>query len=78
MHLAGGRTGDQLGIQRSDLFGNEAILDGARRVVPVGERDRPQPEQAGAIRGTMILMAALVEGVALITVVFCLVLSFVA
>ena len=37
-----------------------------------------QPEQAGAIRGTMILMAALVEGVALIAVVFCLVLSFVA
>ena len=29
-----------------------------------------QPEQAGAIRGTMILMAALVEGVALIAVVF--------
>lgn len=37
-----------------------------------------QPEQAGAIRGTMILMAALVEGVALIAVVFCLVLSFIA
>jgi F-type H+-transporting ATPase subunit c len=37
-----------------------------------------QPEQAGAIRGTMILMAALVEGVALIAVVFCLVLAFVA
>jgi F-type H+-transporting ATPase subunit c len=37
-----------------------------------------QPEQAGAIRGTMILMAALVEGVALIAVVFCLVLAFIA
>jgi F-type H+-transporting ATPase subunit c len=37
-----------------------------------------QPEQAGAIRGTMILMAALVEGVALIAVVYCLVLAFVA
>jgi|GEM_PF-537401 F-type H+-transporting ATPase subunit c len=37
-----------------------------------------QPEQAGAIRGTMILMAALVEGVALIAVVLGFVLAFVA
>ena len=37
-----------------------------------------QPEQAGTIRGTMILLAALVEGVALIVVVFCLVLSLIA
>lgn len=37
-----------------------------------------QPEQAGTIRGTMILMAALVEGAALIAVVFCLVLALIA
>jgi F-type H+-transporting ATPase subunit c len=37
-----------------------------------------QPEQAGTIRGTMILLAALVEGAALIVVVFCLVLSLIA
>jgi F-type H+-transporting ATPase subunit c len=37
-----------------------------------------QPEQAGAIRGTMILMAALVEGVALIAVIVCLVLALIA
>ena len=37
-----------------------------------------QPEQAGTIRGTMILLAALVEGVALIAVVFCLVLALIA
>lgn len=37
-----------------------------------------QPEQAGTIRGTMILLAALVEGAALIVVVFCLVLALIA
>jgi len=37
-----------------------------------------QPEQAGTIRGTMILLAALVEGAALIAVVFCLVLALIA
>ena len=37
-----------------------------------------QPEQAGAIRGAMILLAALVEGAALIAVVFCLVLALIA
>ena len=37
-----------------------------------------QPEQAGALRGTMILLAALVEGAALIAVVFCLVLALIA
>ena len=33
-----------------------------------------QPEQAGAIRGVMILMAALVEGAAIISLVLCLLL----
>nr|WP_020468564.1 ATP synthase F0 subunit C [Zavarzinella formosa] len=37
-----------------------------------------QPEQAGTIRGAMILLAALVEGAALIAVVFCLVLALIA
>jgi ATP synthase F0 subunit c len=37
-----------------------------------------QPEQAGTLRGTMILLAALVEGAALIAVVFCLVLALIA
>jgi len=37
-----------------------------------------QPEQAGTIRGGMILLAALVEGAALIAVVFCLVLALIA
>ena len=37
-----------------------------------------QPEQTGTIRGTMILLAALVEGAALIAVVFCLVLALIA
>ena len=37
-----------------------------------------QPEQAGTIKSTMILLAALVEGAALIAVVFCLVLALIA
>lgn len=37
-----------------------------------------QPEQAGNIRGAMILLAALVEGAALIAVVLCLVLALIA
>ncbi len=37
-----------------------------------------QPEQSGTIRGAMILLAALVEGAALIAVVFCLVLALIA
>jgi F-type H+-transporting ATPase subunit c len=37
-----------------------------------------QPEQAGTLRGTMSLLAALVEGAALIAVVFCLVLALIA
>lgn len=37
-----------------------------------------QPEQAGTIRGAMILLAALVEGAALIAVVLCLVLAILA
>jgi F-type H+-transporting ATPase subunit c len=34
-----------------------------------------QPEQAGTIRGVMILMAALVEGAAIISLVLCLLLT---
>jgi F-type H+-transporting ATPase subunit c len=36
-----------------------------------------QPEQTGTIRGVMILMAALVEGAALIGAVLCFVMGFV-
>lgn len=37
-----------------------------------------QPEQAGAIRGVMILLAALVEGAAIIGLVLCLILAIIA